>query len=114
MPIANCFISLSQENKGSNSKDLIRFWVKHSGIQQAEPEMTVNIIFSNSQIGKCYAAMATLLLPSIWPKDDVSALQLGLARALAEYYSLPPEQVFITTSIIDSGLVVENGLEVKW
>jgi len=114
MPIANCFVSPAHQSKAGNSKDLIRLWVKHSGIQQAEPEMTVNIVFSNSQIGKNYAAMATLLLPSLWPKDAISALQLGLSRALSDYYSLSPEQVFITTGIIDSGLVVENAQEVKW
>ena len=65
-------------------------------------------------MGKEYAVIATLLLPSIWLRNEISALQKGLARALSVYYSLPNEQVFITTSIVDSGFVVENGNEVTW
>ena len=114
MPIANCIISSEYLGIDDNSKDLIRLWIEHSGIQQAGPEMTVNIISSNSQMGKEYAVMVTLLLPSIWSKNEISALQKGLARALSVYCSLPNEQVFITTSIVDSGFVVENGSEITW
>ena len=114
MPIANCIISSEYLDLDDNSKDLIRLWVEYSGIQQAGPEMTVNMISSNSQKGKEYAVMATVLLPSIWSKNEISALQKGLARALSAYYSLPNEQVFITTSIVDTGLVVENGSEITW
>jgi len=114
MPIANCIISSKYLGHDDNSKDLMRLWVEHSGIQQAGSEMTVNIISSNSQMGKGYAVMATLLLPSIWSKNEISALQKGLARALSVYYSLPNDQVFITTSILDSGFVVDNGSEVTW
>jgi len=114
MPIANCFISPDHQNQDDNSKDLIRLWVEHSGIQYAGPDMTVNIVFSNLQIGKKYTAVATLLLPSIWSKDAISSLQQGLAKALSDYYSISLDQVFIVTRIIESGYVVENGQQVTW
>ncbi|WP_143872801.1 hypothetical protein [Catenovulum sediminis] len=114
MPIAHCLIAPALQKKVDNTTDLINLWVLHSGIPQAESEMTVNITHSNIQIGKGYAVMASLLLPSLWSKENISALQLGLASALSDYYSLPSKQVFVTTSIIESGLVVENNQEVKW
>lgn len=114
MPIANCFISSEHHTQADNTKDLIRLWGEYSGIQQAEGEMTVNILSGYSQFGKKYAAMATLLLPSIWSKDDISALQQGLAHAISDYYLFTLDQVFVTTSIVGSGFVVENGREVKW
>lgn len=114
MPIANCFISPCHYVQGDNANDLIRLWVEHAGIQQAESEMTVNVLLINSQAGKKYSAMATLLLPPIWSNDDISSLQLGLAKAISQHYSLRLDQVFITTSIVNSGFVVENGREVTW
>lgn len=114
MPIANCFISPDHQSHDDYSKDLIRLWVEHSGIGNAETELTVNIVFSNLQFGKKYTAMATLLLPSIWSKDALSSLQRGLAKALSDCYSISLDQVFITTLIVESGHVVENGQEVTW
>lgn len=76
--------------------------------------MTVNILHSQAQAGNRYAIMATLLLPSIWSDEDVTSLQLGLASALAAFYALPVEQVFISTTIVASGRVVEKGQTVCW
>lgn len=58
--------------------------------------------------------MVTLLLPSIWSKPDITSLQVGLAKALALHYDASLEDIFISTSIVNSGMVVESGKEVKW
>lgn len=114
MPTANCFISPDCEYTLDCSQDLIRLWANYSKIPHAASEMTINLILSKEQKGKKYMAMAFLVLPSIWPKDDISALQLGLSRALSEYYSISIDKVFISTSVINSGFVVENDHEITW
>jgi hypothetical protein len=58
--------------------------------------------------------MAWLYLPSIWPDDAVAALSEGLAAALADAFVVEPSSVQIVTSIVASGLVVENGETVHW
>lgn len=58
--------------------------------------------------------MATLQLPSVWSQEKVTVLQLGLARALSQYFQLSLEQVHVVTTTINSGLVVENGGQITW
>ena len=76
--------------------------------------MTVNIVLSTEQFGNPYDIMANLYLPSLWSKQDVALLQTGLAKALASYFEAPLNSVFVMTSILDSGQVVENGEQVVW
>jgi hypothetical protein len=54
------------------------------------------------------------MLPSHWSKENISKLQLGLAKALSKCLRVSIKQVHIVTNIIDSGLVVENGEETTW
>jgi hypothetical protein len=109
MPIANC--TIASENS-SCSEDLIELWASESGIS---PEhMTINIVAGSGQVGKKYAAMANLLLPSLWSDSEISSLQLGLARALAQHYAIPVAEVHVVTTIVTSGKVVESGREVEW
>jgi len=109
MPIANCFVS---QNCSENSGDLIKIWADESG--QSSEHMTINIISTKEQRGHQYSVMANLLLPSMWSKVHISSLQVGLAKALAEYFSIAIEQVHVVTNIIESSLVVENGQEITW
>ncbi len=109
MPIANCIISSAcQAGRG----DLIALWANTAG--QAAEHMTINIIEASQQFGNAYPIMATLYLPSLWPPAAISSLQIGLAKSLAEYYSLPIEQVHVVTQIVSAGLVVENGEQESW
>ena len=76
--------------------------------------MTVNIINSSQQTGKEYAVMANLQLPSMWSSSDISSLQIGLANALAKSFGVSINQIHIVTSIVGSGMVVEDGEELTW
>jgi hypothetical protein len=58
--------------------------------------------------------MAWLYLPSIWPDDAVAALSEGLAAALAGAFFVELSSVQVVTSIVPSGLVVEDGETVHW
>lgn len=109
MPIANCIVF---PDCAAAENDLIALWATESG--QSAQHMTINIVTGSAQFGNRYPVMATLSLPSLWLKPDISALQTGLARALARYYQLPLAQVHVVTSIVEPGFVVEDGKEIEW
>lgn len=116
MPIANCIItSKCQSNPNHHHEDLIEAWSNESKVSTVSTEhMTVNIIAGIEQFGKEYDVMASLLLPAMWSHNDISSLQLGLARALAQHYNISINSVHVTTSIINSGMVVEAGKVIEW
>lgn len=109
MPIANCLVS---PNCAPGTANLIKLWARESGI--SSQHMTVNVTGTSQQYGESYLIMATLWLPSIWSESEVSSLQSGLARALATYYEVGLPEVHVVTQVVNSGRVVENGLEVTW
>jgi len=109
MPIANCIITSGCKE---GTSDLIELWARESA--QPSEHMTVNLIKSDQQLGNPYSVMASLSLPSIWSEKNTSLLQVGLARALAIHFNLELGRVQVITNIVDSGLVVESGREVKW
>lgn len=109
MPIANCIVTQDCEKSAGN---LVELWSMESG--KASDNMTVNIVSSSLQSGNRYAVMANLQLPSMWSASDISALQRGLARALTKFYGLSKDQVHVITTIVNSGMVVENDEELKW
>jgi len=112
MPIANCIITSESQKNADNSNNLIELWAKESG--KSSEHMTINIITSYKQFGKKYSIMANLLLPSMWSSADISSLQVGLARALSQHYKLNLQDVHVVTSLVNSGMVVEAGKEIKW
>jgi hypothetical protein len=109
MPIANCFLARKLEE--SDAHAIVATWAQRSGIDAAE--MTVNVV-NAKQGGKAYAVMAWLYLPSMWSEDDVVALGEGLAAALAEVLNIGVSEVQVLTTIVSSGLVVENGETLRW
>lgn len=109
MPIANCIVSV---DKIGDVDLLVARWAQESG--ESTAPMTVNIIRAAAQGGQRYAVMATLYLPSCWSPASVSALQLGLARALAAHFAVAASAVQVISHILPSGRVVENGEEVRW
>ncbi|MCS0045428.1 hypothetical protein [Vibrio antiquarius] len=112
MPIANCILSPQVAANSSDSTGLIEKWGEHSGIDTSE--MTVTVMRSDEQMGKEYGAICTLNLPNLWSPKAVSSLQVGLAKAISEHFSLKDAEVLVMTFLIESGLVVEGGKEVSW
>ncbi len=112
MPIANCIITSDCKNSSGDSNELIKLWANES--KQSSEAMTINITTSDEQHGKKYTVMANLLLPSIWSGSDISQLQLGLAKALTLHFHVSLKEVFVATSIVNSGMVVEEGKEIEW
>lgn len=109
MPIATCLV-IPQCARGTD--DLIQLWANASG--KPKEHMTINLVTSSDQLGNRYKIMADLKLPSLWSTDEISSIQLGLAKALAQHFSVSIEEVHVVTQIVASGLVVEAGQEIKW
>ncbi|THB79591.1 MAG: hypothetical protein D6B25_01140 [Desulfobulbaceae bacterium] len=112
MPIAHCIVTPELRSTGNSSHNLIALWGDESGI--SIEHMTVNIIVGNSQFGNRYQVMANLYLPTLWSPSDISSLQTGLAKGLSRYYQIVIESVFIMTQLVESGMVVVAGEELKW
>ena len=112
MPIANCIITPKCQKGSDVSGNLIDLWASES--KKSSEKMTINILTSSEQLGQQYTIIANLLLPSIWSSSDISSLQLGLAKALSLSFDLSSKEVFVSTSIVESGMVVEAGKEVDW
>jgi hypothetical protein len=109
VPIANCLVASVPDEL--DTSQLVAAWSNRSGVDP--DEMTINLLEAR-QAGKPYAVMAWLYLPSIWSGDAVAALSEGLAAALADAFALDPSAVQVVTSIVASGLVVEDGEAVYW
>lgn len=112
MPIANCIITSTCQKRPGVAEDLTAIWARESKV--SSEHMTINLVASTEQHGNQYAIMVNLLLPSLWSSCEISSLQLGLANALTRYFDVVASEVFISTSIVNSGLVVEAGNEIKW
>lgn len=96
----------------TDARALIEYWSRFSG--KPSEHMTVNILQAQLQVGVQYKAMASLSIPSMWLAEDVNRLQLGLARAIAEFFSISIASVHVVTTVIESDLVVENGEQIHW
>ena len=109
MPIANCIVSPHCPQGNGN---IIDIWA--SAAKQSPGHMTVNFISSTAQFGRGYCVMANLLLPSMWSNENISSIQIALSAALVEYFNISAEQVHVTSTIVQSGMVVEAGHELSW
>lgn len=76
--------------------------------------MTINLVAGTQQTGAAYRVMAILYLPSLWNAAHVRGLQIGLARALSSGLALPPAEVHVITTVVESGHVVEHGETQEW
>ncbi|MCV2885935.1 hypothetical protein OE749_14680 [Aestuariibacter sp. AA17] len=91
---------------------LIPLWSSLSGVR--ETHLTVNIIPNVQQYGQPYDVMVNLYLPSMWSNSQVAAIQLGLANALSTSLKRPISDIHIISTIVDTGLVVEDGHMITW
>lgn len=109
MPIAQCMLSKTCKMEQG---DLIALWSQYSNVP--EEHLTINLFHTHEQLGHLYPIMVNLQLPSLWSKDKIFDIQLGLLRALIECFSLQKGDVHIVSTIIESGMVVENGNVLYW
>lgn len=111
MPIANCFIK-NKQIKPEDLQELIIKWSEE--IQVDVKDICFTVVTDFLQAGQQYEILVNLYLPSLWSENDVTTIQKGLMRVLTTFFKLKPSEIFILTSIIQSGHVVENGEIVEW
>ncbi len=112
MPIAHCILGPDIKLDISPVSLIVERWADYAGI--SGEHMTLTLTKSDVQIGVCYRVIATLYLPSLWSGENVGALQLALARSLADCFDCTLASVHVMAAIIQSGLVVEDGAIVEW
>lgn len=111
MPIATCFL----RRKPAETIDLQGMadkWAREIGV--AIEDVCLTFVPYHGQGGQQYEALVNLYLPSLWSADQVGKIQLGLLEVLTDHFGFQSKDVFIITSIVQSGHVVENGKIVKW
>jgi hypothetical protein len=110
MPIANCIVN----NFGLPLIDyqlVVNEWADE--IPTKRENITLSFI-AGSQYGNKYKMLVNLYLPSVWKSGEVERIQLTLLNTLIKHLNLNKEEIFVLTSIIHSGHVVENGEIQNW
>ena len=111
MPVANCFIkerNVSQEEM----QKLTTKWSDDIGVNLQDVCLT--FVPNCMQAGQRYEIMVNLYLPSLWTKEDIKRIPKSLHQNLCDHFEVSASEVFIITSIVQSGHVVENGQIVEW
>jgi hypothetical protein len=110
MPIAICFLNKSVERDIMNQ--IAREWSDNIGVDSKD--ICINYIQNFYQAGQQYEALVNLYLPSLWTDSDIKKIQNELLNVLVKHLHITHNLVFIITSIIESGHVVENGNIITW
>lgn len=110
MPIANCFLKNHVENNTPNK--IASDWGNTIGVD--EKDICINFVQNVIQAGHEYEALVNLYLPSLWTKNSIKKIQTELLNMLVKHLNITQDQIFIMTSIIQSGHVVERGEVVEW
>jgi hypothetical protein len=110
MPIATCFAAKTVA--AEKIEEIVTEWAGISGT--AKKDICITLVPYHLQGGQQYDMLVNLYLPTLWSKTDVKKIQLGLLKTLCKHLELAEEKVFIMTSLIASGHVVENGAIVSW
>lgn len=111
MPIAHCFIK-EKEIVSSKIEDMAIEWANTIGVETKD--VCLNLITDFYQFGQKYTILVNLYLPTVWSEDERKKIQIGLLQVLAKHLQVTPEKIFIMTSLIQSGHVVENGEILYW
>lgn len=110
MPIAFCYFTIPVDKL--DFPGLTADWSKE--IQVNQQDITLHAISHFQQYGQPYGVMVNLFLPTLWSAADVANIQLALLKMLVKYTRLPEKDIFIMTSLIQSGHVVEQGKITRW
>lgn len=111
MPIANCYIN-TEKPTNTDFNNLVLEWSAKIGASPAD--ITINVFTNFAQYGNKDGAMVHLFLPSLWSRRDVENIQSSLSGLLEKYLRISNDQVFIMTTIIESGNVFSDGQTETW
>lgn len=111
MPIVHCFVK-QKDIPEPLLDSIVKEWGMRIGV--AENDICINMVNGFMQAGKSYAILANLYLPALWPDRDVRNIQQNLLEVLSGNFRVREEDIFIMTSMIQPGHVVENGQIITW
>jgi hypothetical protein len=112
MPIATLIVREDAPELAVPLSAVVDRWSAASGV--TADYMTVNMLPRARQAGARYAVMAFLYLPTLWSAGKVDTLQLSLAQALAECFTVAPDSVQVVTTMVESGHAIEDGRIQTW
>jgi hypothetical protein len=110
MPIANCYIQI--EVSKQQLETLTKDWAQT--IEVDLKDICLSFVNIHAQTGQNYKVMVNLFLPTLWEAKSREKIQLSLDTLLKKHLELEDEDVFIITSLVQSGNVVENGQIIRW
>jgi hypothetical protein len=111
MPIANCFTKNKQSSQ-QEIQEVAEKWAEQ--IKVDVKDICLTFIPKCNQGGQQYEVLVNLYLPSLWDQDNIKLIQKSLVNILSDFHNTEASEIFIMTSIIQSGHVVENGEIVEW
>lgn len=111
MPVANCMLTNIKIDKKIVAP-LVSEWAAEIKIH--ENYITVNLIENQLQLGKNIPIFANLYLPSLWTNGEIEKIGLAFHKVLIKYFNVNDEDIFIITSIIESGNAFEKGKAQYW
>jgi len=111
MPIVNCFTKKKELND-SILNNMVHQWSEK--IQVDRKDITMNFVTSYVQVGQKHEFIVFLYLPTLWSKKSISNIQTTLLELFIDTFKVTANEVFILTSTIESGNVIENGKVITW
>jgi hypothetical protein len=111
MPIGNCYINQISVSK-QQLETVTKEWAET--IEVELKDICLSFIEVSNQTGQNYKVMVNLFLPTLWDKSSIKRVQLSLDKLLKKHLKLGNEDVFIITTAVQSGNVIENGQIVNW
>ncbi|SHF82147.1 hypothetical protein SAMN05443144_113152 [Fodinibius roseus] len=111
MPIANCFIKDKHVSQ-QELQELTERWAEQVNVDIKD--ICLTFIPNCMQGGQQYDVLVNLYLPSLWDQDNIKQIQKSLLNILKGFFGTEASEIFIMTSIIRSGHVVEDGEIVEW
>ena len=110
MPIAYCFVKEKLLPEVSIDQ-IVNALATEAAMNPND--ITVNLV-AVQQVGNPYPVMINLYLPAVSSAEDVQNIQLALHKVVTDHFQVLNNEVFIMTSLIQSGHVVENGRTMEW
>lgn len=112
MPIANCFLKKEITVTPQLLEQIVADLSTATGVDIKD--ICINLVSDFYQAGQQYKVFVNLYLPSLWFPKDVNKVQLAFLETIIKHLSVTNEEVFIITSIVQPGNVVENGEIIDW
>lgn len=116
MPVAFCRVDLSRvpplpplEDRFANAVDA---WANAARVDAKHLTLQVQAI--SLQVGRRYAAIATVALPTLWSPPKTQAILLGLSQTLCQTLAVDAKEVLVFAQPLASGTIVDEGDVVEW